>query len=354
MKRCTNETVARKDPFLIRSYRNGDEEKILRLFRTCFESARRLDHWRWKYAENPYGQHQISLAFSPLGELAAHYAGYPVPYWLDDESGQRECLALHMGDTMTDPSFRQIGSRRSGLLARTVQHFFAIRKGGNFGFFFGFNTGPIQRFSEWFIGGERLDPLRCWTRDLDTILPWKEDGRYRIERIHRVGSAWDRFFRRVAPHYRFLIRRDARYLRWRYLGCPDTEYVVLGAKRWGRPVGWSVFRRLDDRLVWVDALVDPRHSGASRSLLAATRRYPQLAGVVRLESWFSERPAWWKQQLLELELWWKQPTPGTRKSSVAGRAVGRAGAPGPDTDGPAGRGRNYCGATPESLLHHGR
>ena len=29
---------------------------------------------------------------------------------------------------------------------------------------------------------------------------------------------------------------------------------------------------------------------------------PPASGVGRLEAWFSERPAWWKQQLLELDL----------------------------------------------------
>ncbi len=207
-----------------------------------------------------------------------------------------------MGDTMTNPFFRQVGSARGGLLARTVQHFFALRIAANFGFFFGFNTGPIQRFCEWFIGGGLVDPVLCWTCDLGTSLPWKEDGPYRIERIHQVGPGWDRFFRRVAPHYRFLIRRDAGYLRWRYLDCPDAEYVVLGAKRWGRLVGWSVFRRLEDRLIWGDALVDPRHSGAAASLLAASQRYSQLAPVHRLEAWFSERPRWWSKQLSALGL----------------------------------------------------
>ncbi len=142
--------VARRDPFLVRSYRQGDEGAVLDLFRTCFPHDRRqLDHWRWKYAGNPHGPSRISLAVSPGGELAAHYGGYPSPVWRRG----RSFTALVVGDTMPDESFRHTAHGRGGLLARTVRHFFSIHRNGELGFYYGFNTGPIQRFCRWFLGG---------------------------------------------------------------------------------------------------------------------------------------------------------------------------------------------------------
>jgi len=287
--------VARRDPFVVRPFREGDEEAILELFAASFHVERSLDHWCWKYRDNPWGALKISLAFAAGGELAAHYSGYPVPFWHEGKIH----LGLQMGDTMTGAEFRNVGRGAHSLLGRTVRHFFAIHRNGPFGFFFGFNTGPIQRFCRWFIGGSRAELVRYRVRRLDPQSPpeWRSAAGYRIRRVEKVDSAWDRFFRRVAPHYRFLVRRDAQYVAWRYLQCPDRHHVVVAASRRGRLVGWSVFRRREDRLVWGDALFDPRHARATEPILAAAVGSPELAGASSIEAWFPDRPEWWDREL---------------------------------------------------------
>ncbi len=293
-------TVAHRDRFVIRAYREGDEAAIVRLFAACFPHAERgLAHWRWKYAANPWGRRLISLAFSPAGELASHYSGYPIPFWRGDAPGGRTFLGLQMGDTMTGEAFRSAGRGKGALLARTVRHFFSIHRDGSYGFFYGFNTGAIQRFCRWFIGGSDTLPVDYRVRSVESP-PEDPGGGYRIERVAQVDRGWDRFFRRVAPAYGFLVRRDAEYLRWRYLRCPDTRYIVLAVRRWGRLVGWGVFRRRGDAVAWGDALLDPRHARASGPLLAAALAEPELAGARRIEAWFPDRPAWWSRRLAEL------------------------------------------------------
>ncbi len=306
--------VARRDPFVVRSYRKGDEEAIRRLFRASFHLDRDLDHWRWKYAENPWGGPRISLAAAADDELAAHYGGYPIPVWRDpvgcdsvgrgpagtgDAHGRRTFLAFQIGDTMTDPSARDAGRGKAGLLARTVRHFFSVHRDGSFGFFYGFNTGPIQRFCRWFIGGSQDRPVRYLVRDLEPAPEWGSGG-YRIERVETVGAAWDRLFQRAAPSYRFLVQRDARYLDWRYLRRPDARYVILAARRLGRLVGWSVFLRRGDAIALGDALFDRRHCQAAEPILATALAEPELAGARRIEAWFSGGPPRWDEQLAKL------------------------------------------------------
>ncbi len=298
--------VARRDRFTVRSYKEGDEAAILRLFRASFHAERGLDHWRWKYAENPWGRGEISVAAAADGDLAAHYGGYPIPVWHQGSA----FTTLHIGDTMTDPAARDAGRGKASLLARTVRHFFSIHRDGSYGFFYGFNTGPIQRFCRWFIGGRQDRPVRYLTRDLEPAPAWSRRG-YRVERVDAVGPAWDRFFRRVAPAYRFLVRRDARYLRWRYLERPDARYIVLAARRHGRLVGWSVFLRREDAagrdtvaggatVAWGDALFHPRHTRAAEAILAAALADPELAGAHHVDAWFSGGPPSWDEQLAKL------------------------------------------------------
>ena len=66
-------------------------------------------------------------------------------------------------------------------------------------------------------------------------------------------------------------------------------------------VGWSVFRRDGDRLIWGDALFHPRHAlGAAHACLAQVLQSSACRGVNTIESWFSPRPSWWVTVLQQL------------------------------------------------------
>ncbi|MEA2327502.1 MAG: hypothetical protein QOE68_2461, partial [Thermoanaerobaculia bacterium] len=109
------------DPrFTVRAFRAGDEEQILQLFHRAFPHASRdLEHFRWEYQRNPYGNERIALTFDENGQLVAQYAGYPVAM-VDDGS---DFVANQIGDIMTDRSVRQVGRGLTSILARTAQHF---------------------------------------------------------------------------------------------------------------------------------------------------------------------------------------------------------------------------------------
>ena len=291
--------MARRDPYLVRSYRDGDDEAIAALFESSFRVERRPEHWHWKYHGGPWGGRLVSLALTQEGELASHYSGYPVPFWIDDGSPTgRNFLGLQMGDTMTHPDHRSAGRGTASLLARTVRHFFAIHRRGALGFYYGFNTGAIRRFCDWFIGGSEAESVRYRVRTTDASFP--DPGEYRVERLDDVTRELDTLFQRAAPAYGFLVRRDAEYLRWRYVDCPDGGFVVLAARHGDLLVGWSVFRRRDDTVVWGDALFEPRHVGAAGAILAAALRQAELADGAAVEGWFPDRPAFWDHELARL------------------------------------------------------
>lgn len=296
---CWRLIIAKPDRMQIRSYQPGDETEIQRLFGPCFHVERSHEQWRWKYLENPWGQTMVSLAFAPEGELATQYAGYPTPFWIGDHRQHRTFLGIQLGDTMTNPAFRGVGRRRSGLLGRTVRHYFAARRDGTYGYYYGFPTRQHQHFCEWFIGARHLEPAPLWVKELDGV-GRRVDG-MRVEHLASAPEACNRLFRRVAPDYGFLMHRTREYLDWRYFRCPGVDFVMLGAYHWLRLVGWAVFRRDGERLLWGDALFEPRHAlGAARAILAEALRTPGLAGAQRIEAWFSDRPAWWHALLPQL------------------------------------------------------
>lgn len=295
--------VARKESIFVTEYQEGDEEAILALFRGSFHVDRSLARWRWEYQENPYGNRTISEAFAEDGALVAHYAAYPVRFYRETAAGPEELPAQQVGDTMTAPEVRKIGRGPTSVLARTVRHFYARFCAGKVAFNYGFNTGNIQRFSMSFVGARRIEDAPFRVRELagrpipvpSKLVQWL--GGYRCERISTFDERWDELFRRVRGAYGFLVVRDARYLDWRYGRCPDPEYFTYSVFRGRRRllIGWGVFRQLGDRLFWGDALFDPRYPEAARLLLAHVLAQPAHQGTRVLETWATDRPAWWSR-----------------------------------------------------------
>jgi hypothetical protein len=276
------------DRFVTRAYEAGDETAILDLFARCFHAPRTVEHFRWKYLQNPYGNAHISLTFDGDGRLVGHYAGYPVPF----VEGGRELLAHQIGDTMTDPSIRHIGRGPTSILGRTALHFYTIFCEHKIAYNYGFNVANIQRFSLRFLRSDRVEPVTYWRREL----PLKGIARasrwirgYQLELVTQPDEEFDRLFEKVAPAYRFLVRRGAQYLRWRYIDCPDPGAFIVAIRKWRRLAGWSVFRIREKRLLWGDALFDPLHGDAVEVLLRhVVPGYP----VERVEAWFPPRPRW--------------------------------------------------------------
>lgn len=295
------------DPrFTIRRYRDGDESAILDLFARSFHAPRAAERWRWEYQRSPFGNERISLAFDDDQRLVAHYAGYPVIF----RDGDRDRLAHQIGDTMTDPAVRHVGRGPTSLLGRTALHFYETFCEGQASFNYGFNVENIQKFSIRFLRAHAVEPVTYRALDARALRPIARTERwmrgYRLERIvetpaetpAKTIAEWDAFFERVAPHYGFLIRRDAAYVRWRYLECPQSPYVVVAIRKWHTLVGWIVFRIRDDRFTIGDALLDPRFPDALEVLL---RHLVPPYRVSTIEAWFPPRPAWLDTILRELD-----------------------------------------------------
>lgn len=289
-----------QDGFTVRAFREGDEAAILDLFARSFPHApRTLEHFEWKYRRNPFGNGHISLTFDAGGRLVGHYAGYVVPF----HRNGTDLLAHQIGDTMTDVGVRHIGRGPTGILGRTALHFYDTFCDGKIAFNYGFNVANIQKFSLRFLRSDRVAPVSYRIRDLraDPLTPPSRLQRwtrgYSLEHVQETTPEWDALFERVAGAYGFLVRRNAEYVRWRYLECPGDPYVVVAIRKWRRLVGWAALRVREGGLMWGDALFDPRFADAPEMLL---RHVASQHDVDRIEGWFPQRPAWFEAILRDL------------------------------------------------------
>jgi hypothetical protein len=215
----------------------------------------------------------------------------------------RDVLAHQIGDTMTDVSVRHVGRGPTSILGRTALHFYEHFCEGQVAFNYGFNVANIHKFSLRFLRADRVEPVTYRVRDL-RVHPLRSIPRasrllrgYQLELVHGVGEEWDAFFARAANGYRFLVRRDARYVRWRFLDAPDARATLVAIRKGRRLVGWIAFRIVDDRFLWGDALFDPQFPDAVDVML---RHVAPLHSVNTIEGWFPPRPAWFDTKLREL------------------------------------------------------
>ncbi len=287
--------------FLTRKYQRGDETAILDLFNRSFHEPRSLEHWRWKYQKDPYGAERISVTFNGDGALVGHYAGYPVLYRRDGA----DVLAHQIGDTMTDPLVRHVGRGPSGVLGRTALHFYETFCEGQVAFNYGFNVANIQKFSMRFLKSDRVENVAYRYRDV-RVNPFRRLSRIeryargiRLEVAHDVSPEWDELFARVAVGYRFLVRRDARYVSWRYLSRPDVTYILVTMRKWLQLAGWVVFRIRNDRMTIGDLLLDPGHADVFE---AALRHLTAVYPVSAVEAWVPSRPSWMAETMSEVGL----------------------------------------------------
>lgn len=289
--------VARPDDRTIRSWQPGDETSILELFEISFRARRSIAWWRWEYAGNPHGPGAISLAFDRDG-LAAQYAAYPVSLWSSDPA-ILGLTAHQVGDTMTAVRVRGVGRGPTSVLVRTTKHFFATRCAGKIAFNYGFNTANIRTISVSYNESAQIEPVPFRRAELAALrIPGRAARAltrlrrgYTLSNATSVDDEWDRFLDAVAPAYTLLVRRDARHLRWRYLEHPELEYEIVALRSRRKLVGWSVFRRRDDTLVWCDALFARRHAAAASLLLQHALESPIGAGANFVECWFPTRPS---------------------------------------------------------------
>lgn len=279
---------------IIRAYQDGDERAILGLFNRYFaHSPRGIEHFRWKYRNDPFGNARISLAFAGA-QLVGHYAGYAVPFRVDG----RDLLAHQIGDTMTEQSVRHIGRGPTSVLGRTALHFYDTFCEGRVAFNYGFNVANIQKFSLRFLRSDRVEPVTYRVAPVPRPIPRAERWLrgYSFELVREAGAELDELFERVHGAYRFCVARKAAYVRWRYLERPDVPYVVIAVRKWRRLVGWIAYRIHEGRFQWGDALFDPDFADAVEvTMRHVVPSYP----VAQIEAWFPPRPRWFDDALLD-------------------------------------------------------
>lgn len=272
-----------KGRFVIRPYRESDEQGALSLWHAAFGKKMSRKLWQWKYAKNPFGR-QIMLCVSEEGQPVAAYAA--IPYrgrWKG-----KEVRFSHLMDNMSHPDFRgAIGGRR-GLFVRTAEEFYS-RYGGPHAsiFFYGF---PGRRH---FLLGKRVLKYTALENEpsylsvqlsekVAKMIPFKGSVAIR----ERPDDSLDVLDRTYAQLYPFAVRRNREFLQWRFFEHPEQEYLFYTYETWWRhqSKGYAVVSVHENTATLVDMLL-PFAGKDVEDFMARLVHLLKRYGIERIEAW---------------------------------------------------------------------
>ncbi len=316
--------VNRPDQLVIRPFRPEDEPRILETFNLVFREVcgpefvdRTPEFWRWQYRDNPAGS-RIWVAAAPDGTIASHYAG--VPSLVDSDYGQRNFV--HCVDSFSHPEWRA-GLKRPGVFVLTAKpytvHTRAMGDAVNYGYPVPMAERIGRRFLEYHFlrtvnflclpidGGAPL-PQAPSSVEVETWSPMSggpdEPGLFG-EHAREIDALYARF--QLSKHC--CIRRDTRYLDWRFVRVPDgpQNFVFIAARRAGTLAGLAVVRT-DHELVegactiadWIVPEADTETADALLSAIAARAQKHDRRQVMAVFADTSAEAAWCSSRGFEI------------------------------------------------------
>jgi hypothetical protein len=255
----------------VRLYREGDEERIIRLRQELDEveatDKNSILHWRHEMMGNPVGPPVISLAQSGR-RVVSHVAMQPKRL----RALGSTVLAYQWIDVMTHPEFRG-----TGLLTRVEELGEAEARGQGCSYFLGFpnknSFGPyVGKY-----GSSVVSPLTLLVRPqglLEEVLPapaqaaWRDvteaisiPGRERptsgrVGEIDLFDSRFAESCERFSCEYAVMFERSVELLNWRYVEVPRRTYRLYALDGGDGCDGFAAYRVADHKGIPIGVLMD--------------------------------------------------------------------------------------------------
>lgn len=297
-----------KKEFKVRSYRPGDEAEIVELLQLGFDgwpnfdiNCAPLEHWKWKYLDNPLKMNTIAVVISNNKILGCGH-GFNVKIKIGEGS-----IFCHYGcDLTVHPDFR-----RMGLMKTLREKKKELRDNYNVHLTYRVTSNPIVIKSWDRIGRPRIPQtvinlvricdidkqmksmpvtnaffkklgfqLSKLLNDLSNTVhrPYSLKQELNVNQVGRFDERIERFWEEVSKHYDFIVERHRDHLNWRYCDKRAGGFVVKQVEEDGEILGYSVLKINKSRMVYpvgyiVDILALPGRLDVADLLVADAVKY---------------------------------------------------------------------------------
>ncbi len=256
--------------FLLRPYRDEDEDKVIALWEMAFKQKMNRRIWRWKYHNNPFGR-QMMLCLNESGQPVTMYSGIP---FSANWNGQ-EIRMTQLIDNMSHPAYRFSVKGRMGLYGLTVEHFVDAYGWPNESVIsYGFAGIRHYKLGTMFFDYEKIAGGGIYLQA--NINKLKSKPIFSFRKTEKIDSKqfqnglFDNIQQQLTPQYPFAVLRNDKFIRWRFFAHPSNKYHVYSGKTFtGTPISYITLRVDDNDVTIVDIYAPAGKNEASRLLHAA-------------------------------------------------------------------------------------
>lgn len=242
--------------FNIVKYSQGDEVKIVELLKSVFKDWPKFDinysaleHWKWKYLDNPYSKILIVLAKNEEELIGCHH---DVPIKIIINKELYDCS--YTADLAVSNNYRELGvsngmrdykekyvkineflsyfvtsnpkliksfSQIFNKLPCKIKNYFYMNNPDKY-----FENNPVKIS---FIIKSTIKLIRAWNR-LKKIKSKKSLNKVTITKVLKFDSSFDDFLIKTGRDYDFMIYRSRDYLNWRYCDKRAGNFQIYSAK----------------------------------------------------------------------------------------------------------------------------
>lgn len=255
----------------VRPFQPGDEEGIVELLELVFDRwpnfdlvCSPLEHWRWKYQDNPFGMNQIVVGVSDHRIVGCLHS-----FSLRIKIGNKICLGTQTADLAVHPDFR-----RRVIFKKMLDLATKMRKesGSKFHYYLTWNPmlskyllkvyhkfphqvmrlfrihdmglqlrkQPMKLDFIYQFGGHLLKLANKYRSALRPNRPHSYD--FHIGEMAHFDERMEGFWEEIKEHYNFVIERNWDYHNWRYVDPRSGGYLVKIAEANGKILGYTVLR----------------------------------------------------------------------------------------------------------------
>jgi hypothetical protein len=257
--------------FKVRLFQPGDEEGIVELLELVFNGWPKFDlrcspleHWKWKYQDNPLQTIQFTVGVSDNRIVGCnHYLPLKI------KIGNNVYLSTQGLDVAVHSDFR-----RMALFNKMMDLGIKMRKeyGSQFHYYMTWNLKlkkqlsmyyhrfphharrlfrihdvelqlrkhPMQ-FSFIYRYGSHL--LKLTNKCRNALQPYRPPSYdFDIEKIFHFDERIEGFWEKIKEHYHFIVERSRDYLNWRYCDPRGGDYLVKIAQTDAKILGYMVLR----------------------------------------------------------------------------------------------------------------
>jgi hypothetical protein len=273
--------------FRVLSYRLGDEEEIVQLLQLGFDgwpnfdiNCAPLEHWKWKYLDNPLKMNTIVVAKNNNKILGCGHE-----YSVKIKIGKRSILCHYACDLTVHPDFRRMGLMKM-LRGKKKE----LRERYNVRLTYRVTSNPIviknwdkirrPRIPQTVINLVRICDIDKQMKSMPVTNAFFKKLGFQISKllndlgntvrrtyslkqelniiqVDRFDDRIERFWEEVSKYYDFIVERHRDYLNWRYCDDRAGAFVVKQVEEDSEILGYSVLKINKSRIIYpVGYIVD--------------------------------------------------------------------------------------------------